>query len=85
MGYKRNEQPVYSRQYGLDQRIDYDGGTNPIYIGLALPGTADGTAEWQIYKMAWTDGNMTHLRWSDGVDEFSKKWTLRATYNYLDI
>ena len=85
MGHLRNEQPVYSRQYGLDQRVDNDGGDNPIYLGFAQPGTADGTLAWQIYKLAWSGGNMTHMRWADGTDEFTKSWTLRATYNFLDI
>lgn len=85
MGHLRNEQPVYSRQYGLDQRVDYDGGDNPVYMGFAQPGSKDSDAVWQIYKMKWTNNQMTHLRWANGDDEFTRVWDNRATYTYLGI
>ncbi len=43
-------------QIPLKTQIDYVGGTNPIYIGTAKPGTAVSAAGWQIKKLTY-DGN----------------------------
>ena len=84
MGKDRNETPTYSREQGLDQRIEYSSG-NPIYMGRAFPGALDSQAVWQIYKMQWDSGNMTYLRWADKTDDFIKVWNNRATYSYVEI
>jgi len=63
--------------------VDYDGGTNPIYVGKAVTGTATSQPFWQIRKIAW-DGNdnPTSVKWADSVTTFTKEWDDRTTYTY---
>jgi len=83
MAQNRTETPVYSRDQGLNQRIEYDVDNNAIYVGRAQPGTANSAASWQIYKMTY-DGsnNMTALNWAQGSDNFEFVWNDRTTYTY---
>lgn len=64
-------------------KIDYDGGTNPIYMGKARAGTATSESYWQIRKFTW-DGNdnPTDRKWADGVTTFTKEWDERGNYSY---
>ena len=64
--------------------IDYDGGTNPIYVGKAAPGTATSALTgWSIKKITW-DGsdNPTAVKWASGTVGFDKEWDERASYVY---
>jgi len=82
----RNEQESYSREMGLDQKIEWDASNNAIYVGRAFPGALVSDAAWQIYKMEWdVSNNMTSLRWADKTDAFIKAWGSRNTYSYGDI
>ena len=86
MGKIWNEVESYSREMGLDSKLDYSGGDNPIYIGRCFPGAATSDAKWQIYKNAYNaDGNPTDLRWANGTDVFDKVWDDRSSYTYLGI
>ena len=86
MSHIHNEMPVYARDVGLDQKIEYDSSNNAIYVGLAFPGASTASAVWQIKKLTYdSSGNMTSLRYADSTDDFTKIWTSRATYNYVDI
>ncbi len=83
MAQTRTETPVYSRDQGLNQRIEYDVNNNAIYIGRAEPGTANASALWQIFKMTYdASNNMTALNWANGNDNFVHSWDLKATYDY---
>lgn len=63
--------------------IDYVGGTDPIYVGEAKPGTAIASTGWRIFKLAYDDnGNVTSKKWADGANSFTKKWSLRTGYAY---
>ena len=85
MGKIHNEQESYSREMGLDQKIEYSSG-NALYVGRAFPGALTSQEVWQIYKMAVDgDGNMTSLRFANKSDDFKFSWDLRATYSYVDI
>ena len=64
------------------RRIDYDGGTEPIYIGEALPGTSESASRWQIRKTTYAAGLPTDVDYADNDKSFSKSWDLRATYDY---
>lgn len=83
MSQTRTETPVYSRDQGLTQAVEYDGSNNAIYIGRAQPGTAKSATSWQISKLTY-DGsnNMTDLQWCQGNDNFEFVWNDRASYNY---
>lgn len=62
--------------------IAYDGSDNPIYIGYAVPGTADNTQNWLIFRFTWVAGNCTQCRVSNGVLDYSAVWDDRAITAY---
>jgi hypothetical protein len=65
---------------GWETRIDYSGGTNPIYIGKAEEGSATSTAVWQIMKLTWdVNDNPTRVQYASDSDAFSHIWDNRAT------
>lgn len=63
--------------------VDYDSGTNPIYVGKAAPGTATSSLGWSIKKLTW-DGNdnPTAIKWASGTESFDKEWDERTSYSY---
>lgn len=66
-------------------RIEYDGSSNPIYIGIAAPGVLNGDSYWQIRKLTF-DGqnNVTSIQYASGTSNFDKIWDSRSdgTYTY---
>lgn len=69
-------------------RVEYDVSGNPIYVGRAKVGSAEGSLVWQISEQTF-DGsnNLTEVNWPQNSEgnassnyEFS--WTNRATYTY---
>lgn len=66
----------------LKQRIENDANGFPIYIGLAVPGTATSSAAWCIRKMTYSGASVTQVDFADGTNEFTKVWDDRATYSY---
>ena len=63
--------------------IDYDSGTNPVYVGSAAPGTATDAAGWNICKITY-DGNdnPTSIYWANANIGNALIWDNRATYTY---
>ena len=64
----------------LIQRMDYEDKYQPIYMGLAIPGTATSAAEWQIRKNV-TSGNpalVTAVLFGSGNSNFDKIWDNRS-------
>lgn len=55
---------------------------NPIYVGKAKAGTGTDEAYWQICKLTWTGGDLTAVKWADGITTFTKTWDDRATYTF---
>ena len=66
-----------TQQY--DRLVDVEG--DYTYVGEALPGTAQSTAEWRI-KRIHESGEDINIIWADGTAEFEKAWDDRATYTY---
>lgn len=63
--------------------IDYNSGTNPIYIGIANPGTATSAASWQIRKLTYdANNNVTAIQWAGGSADFATAWDSRASASY---
>ena len=64
-------------------QLDYDGGSNPVYIGLAAPGTATSQAKWQIKKLTF-DGsnNPTAIKYANGSSSFDQVYDDRASLSY---
>jgi hypothetical protein len=68
----------------LATQLDYDGGTNPIYIGLAAPGALTSEAKWLIKKLTF-DGsnNPTAIKFANGSSNFDQIWADRASITYI--
>lgn len=62
---------------------DYVGGTDAIYIGKAVPGSATSDEKWKIRKFTY-DGNhnILSILFADGVAAYDKIWDDRADYDY---
>lgn len=67
----------------LATQLDYNGGSNPIYIGLAAPGTPTSSALWQIRKLTF-DGsnNPTAIQYANGSPNFDQIYDNRASLSY---
>lgn len=66
----------------LATKLDYDGGTTPIYIGLATPGSASNEAKWLIKKFTWDGDNPTDIQFANGSPNFDQIWNNRASLSY---
>lgn len=65
--------------------LDYQGGKNPIYIGLADPKVAPNTntAVWQIKKITYdSNSNPTAIQWANGSTDFDQVWANHTSLNY---
>jgi len=67
----------------LQKKIDYSGGSNPIYVGESVPGSSPASAKWRIYKITYSSTNPEITSWADGSKDFIKVWTSRTTYTYI--
>ncbi|MBF0427140.1 MAG: hypothetical protein HQL66_15110 [Magnetococcales bacterium] len=67
---------------GLQLRLDYDTNNNLIYLGRAAASAQDSDPAWRIVKYIYSNTNVAATRFADGSAEFTKSWTLRATYSY---
>lgn len=67
----------------LNIKLQYDGNNNPIYLGLAAPGTLTSQSLWQVRQLTF-DGsnNLTGMTYAGGTPNFDKKWDDRAGYSY---
>jgi hypothetical protein len=64
-------------------QIDYVGGTNPIYVGFALPGTATSIPGWKIAKLTFDlNNNPTQVQWANGDNGYVNVWDNRVTFPY---
>jgi hypothetical protein len=63
--------------------LEFDSNGFIQYIGLAAPGTAVGTAAWQIRKFSY-DGynNITSILYANGRPDYDQVWTGRAGLSY---
>jgi hypothetical protein len=63
--------------------LDYVGGSNPIYIGLAVPGSAQSAAAWQIRKLTFdVNNNVTDIKYAGGTNAYTSIWDNRAALSY---
>lgn len=67
----------------LHTKIDYSGGSNPIYIGESIPGTSPTTARWRIQMHTYSGTDLVIVAWAGGSKKFDKVWDNRATYTYI--
>lgn len=65
-------------------QVDYVGGTNPIYVGWAEPGTPVSASLWRIAFLTWdANNNVLSVQWAQGTIAYVFQWTARTTYPYL--
>ena len=69
---------------GTTIKLDYDGGTNAIYVGECPPGTATSANFWRIKKLTYdANDNVTDVKWaSKEAIAFTVNWDGRAGYTY---
>ncbi len=73
-----------SLEKGLQVLLDYDGGTNAIYVGWSTPSALSSAATWRIIKLTYDgNSNVTAVQFADQVNTFVKIWDNRATYDYI--
>lgn len=76
-GFKFTDTVTYATE------MDYAGGSNPVYIGLANPGTATSEAAWQIKKLTYdTSGNLTTIQLANSAPNFDQVWDDRSSLTY---
>lgn len=67
----------------LTIQIDYSGGTNPSYFGIAAPGTLTSQALWQIRLLTFDgNNNLTSMQYANGSPSFNQIWDNRAGLSY---
>ena len=67
----------------LSLQLDYSGGTNPIYIGLATPGSLTSAAVWQIRLLTWDgNNNPTQIQYANGSPSFDQIYDNRGNLSY---
>lgn len=70
-------------QVSYTTEFDNNGGSSPVYIGQALPGTATSVAKWRIKKLTYDgSGNILSTTYANGVATFSNIYDNRASYTY---
>lgn len=68
----------------LSLELEYDGSGNPIYIGLAAPGTTTSSDLWQIRHLTFDgNGNVTSILFANGSPLFDQAWDDRASLAYV--
>ena len=64
------------------QLMDNEDGMQPIYLGLAVPGTSTGSANWMIRKNIYnTDNSFASGLFASGNTNFDKVWNDRSGTN----
>lgn len=64
-------------------RIEYDGNNNPIYIGIATPGTDTASNFWQVRKLTFDgNNNVTSIIYGGGSPNFDQVWDNRTSLTY---
>lgn len=66
----------------MEKRIDYDGGTSPVYVGYTRePNASVNDPVWYLQKLTNDgNGNPTRVQQPDNGVQFKYTWTSRATY-----
>ena len=59
-----------------------DGATQTIYIGSAIPGSAEGAAVWMIQRVSMTDDGATATLFAGGEAVFNQVWADRTSLDY---
>ena len=70
-------------------RCQNDANGNPVYVGFAKEGSAEGDLVWQIMKITWdATFSVTDVEWPQNTagsasTNYEFSWTSRALYTYV--
>jgi len=68
----------------LTQRIAYNSDGYEQYIGYARPGADESDDQWVIHQLVYdTSNRMVSKLFAGGSKAFDKRWTERASYEYV--
>ena len=67
----------------LQERIDNAGGTSPVYLGEARPGSSLQSLKWRIKRLTYAGNDVIRISWANGNARFNKRWDNRALYTYV--
>lgn len=64
------------------QAIENNSSGQPIYLGLAAPGTAKSASGWLIKKITYSNNVPTDVQFAESENTFDKTWDDRGGYSY---
>jgi hypothetical protein len=71
---------AYQRVREVDETKLIDIVGADIYIGVAIPGTANSAANWKISRI--NTNNPITIYWADSSTLYNKVWNSRSSYTY---
>lgn len=77
--FEANVQNTDEQRY--TQMIQYSG-SNPEYVGEGLPGASEDSAVWRIKKIGYSGSNPISVKWAEGTEKFTNKWSEKEDYSY---
>lgn len=67
----------------LTTEIDYNGTSNPVYVGKAAAGAITTDSMWQIEYLTYNaSGNVLTVQWSPNYKIFGDIWASRDSLSY---
>ncbi len=64
------------------QALENDSNGQPLFIGLATPGSAKSAASWQIRKITYSGVFITDVQFANSSTAFNQIWNDRAGLSY---
>jgi hypothetical protein len=62
--------------------IEYDGSHNPIFVGIAEPGSLTADPVWRVAQLNYSGSDLVEVVYADGTAESNHVWDDRAGYSY---
>ena len=75
--------PVGTYNYPLSTKIDYNGTSQAVYVGYAVPGSLTSLPLWAIQYITYDgNNNTTSTQWATQYATFGDIWDARASLSY---
>lgn len=75
--------PVGTYNYPLTTIIDYNGTSQPVYVGYAVPGSSQNLPQWSIQYITYNGSGATlTTQWSANYASFGDVWNNRVSLAY---
>jgi len=71
----------YQRVQKTNESIRVDDTGTYVYVGYAIPGSAESAASWKIFRV--TTANPVAIMYADGDSFYNNIWDNRASLTYL--